>query len=115
MNKKIIFGIVTVAVIGGIGYFVWKKKKGTNSGTASSGSKLSSCIAMKDAAGKGKGKWLAVKNSKDRNLTGDVNVGSTVSIDGAETTVTKIWKDKSKRQSAFQFANGVTSGKKMCF
>ena len=112
MNKKKI-GILVVGalVLGGLAYMYMKIGKGGTQSKLGGGS--SNCDKVRVSQGKNKHLWLSIDQNRER--VSHLKVGDKVSVDGVETTIKKIWRDKSKRSGAFQLANKVATGKTFCW
>ena len=134
-SKKMLMLGLGVLVLGGVGYFVYTKRKAAQELAAadSTGGELDSgvpsttnnqmktaqaedggCIGGKLAKGGGKGKLIAIDGSRSK-ATKVFKKGMKVRVDGVWTTITGMWKDKNKKVGALKLANGVADGKKICW
>ena len=131
-KKKIIVAVVLLAIVGGVGFYLWKKKKkekeaqagGEGSSTTPQARKSQEvtkqiCMAVEEAKGGGKGKYLAIsggKGSESRKLASQrFSKGVVVSVDnGSPTKVIKTWKDANGQVGAIKLENGVANGKQVC-
>ena len=73
------------------------------------------CVTGSKSEGAGAGKWISVDGDDQRAKVKGVKVGTSVTIDGDKTKVSKIWTDDKKRPAAFQFENGKVVGFDLCF
>jgi len=73
------------------------------------------CVIGSKSEGAGAGKWISVDGDDQRAKVKGVKVGTSVTIDGDKTKVSKIWTDDKKRPAAFQFENGKVVGFDLCF
>mgnify|MGYP006078160677 FL=1 len=118
-SKKVMIIGLGVLVLGGVGYYMYMKKKKEDE-LASSGGVLDSgvpsttnnqmktaqsedggCIGGKLAKGKGKGKLIAIDGSRSK-ATKVFKKGMKVRVDGVWTTITGMWKDKNKQVGALK-------------
>ena len=99
-KKKMMIGVGVVVAIGA--YFLFFRK-GSNDDAAQSGAAAGLSIGVNQAKGKGDGKWLGIKRTKDREIaTNSLSVGTVASYNGSPCTVSKFWTDDNGRTGAIQ-------------
>lgn len=103
-NKKLLIGLGAVAVLGAVGYFIWKKRQSLDS-VSRSGTSGENCIEVTDSIGGGKGKYVSIRHKSDYHKVKNVKKGDSVKFNGKDHNVTKTWSDKNGVLKAIALTN----------